>query len=77
MNSPPSRIVKKILVPLLSKMGINLKIIKIKSGYYPKGRGFIQYSVKVDKEVHGLEMVKFTPPTGGYLSFYSTKEALP
>lgn len=55
MNSPPSRVVKKVLAPLLARMGIILDIIKVKSGYYPKGRGFIQYTVKLDsKVVHKL-----------------------
>lgn len=77
MNSPPSRIVRKVLVPLLSRLGIKLDIIKVKSGYYPKGRGSIQYTVKVEKQVQGFEMTKFTPPTQGFLQFYSTKDALP
>ncbi len=40
-KSPPMESIKLGLIPLLSKMGINLEILDIKPGYYPVGKGFV------------------------------------
>jgi len=36
------------LIPLMKKMGVELNIVDIKKGYYPKGNGFIVFNVKAD-----------------------------
>lgn len=72
-NSPPSRVIKDVLVKLLARMGIQLTIENIKPGYYPKGGGQLKYNVKVDGKVIALEMLKFVPPTVGTLKYYSFK----
>jgi RNA 3'-terminal phosphate cyclase (ATP) len=44
-KSPPLESFTTCLLPLMSRMGIQVKIEKVKKGYYPKAGGSIAYSV--------------------------------
>ncbi len=49
-KSPPSESVKRALVPLLSLMGIDIKYEITKDGFYPRGGGKAEITIKCLKE---------------------------
>jgi RNA 3'-terminal phosphate cyclase len=44
-RSPPIESIEKGLIPLMNRMGVNLHITDIKRGYYPTGKGYLQFRV--------------------------------
>ena len=64
------------LIPLMAKMGVEVRLEKVKKGYYPKGGGSITYNVSCKKLVP-IEMVKFEAPTNIIITYYAKKNNLP
>jgi RNA 3'-terminal phosphate cyclase len=57
-------------------MGVEVKLEKVKKGYYPKGGGSITYTVKVKKLVP-IQMLDFEPPMNVLVTYYGKKNNIP
>lgn len=44
-KSPPMESIREGLIPLLSQIGVGLKIKDVKRGYFPIGKGFVDIEV--------------------------------
>lgn len=45
-KSPCQESLQLGLIPLMRRMGVELNILDIKKGYYPKGHGHVVFNVK-------------------------------
>mmetsp|Transcript_33421 Transcript_33421/g.30423 ORF Transcript_33421/g.30423 Transcript_33421/m.30423 type:complete len:156 (+) Transcript_33421:317-784(+) len=59
-HSPPIRYYEKILFPLLTKFGIDVKIKVNSEGFYPNGGGEVEY--KVEPVTKPLAPIKIVSP---------------
>lgn len=75
-KSPPLECFATCLIPLMAKMGVEVKLVKVKKGYYPKGGGSITYNVSCSKLIP-IELLKFEPPTNVVITYYVKKGNLP
>lgn len=46
----------------MRRMGVELNIVDIKKGYYPKGHGYIVFNVKAPEVIAPIDFTKFTAP---------------
>lgn len=54
-KAPPLESLRLGLIPLLQRMGINLRIVDVKPGYFPTGKGYV--TIAVDK-CYGIKPLK-------------------
>lgn len=61
----------------MKSMGVDLTIVDIKKGYYPKGNGYIVFQVKSNEFIKPIEFVKFSPPKKVVITYYIKTDKLP
>ncbi|MEM3833084.1 MAG: RNA 3'-terminal phosphate cyclase [Thermoprotei archaeon] len=56
--SPPITYIEKVLLPLLSRMGLKAEIKIIKHGFYPKGGGIVNITVYPVSQLKPIELTE-------------------
>lgn len=56
--APPVDYVQKVLLPILTRFGINVELNIIRRGYYPKGGGEIVVRVNPVRVLQAVELVE-------------------
>lgn len=56
--SPPVDYFSHVFLPLLSRMGANVRVETVRRGYYPRGGGLVRMWVEPLKKIKGLSFVR-------------------
>ncbi|MGB9729329.1 MAG: RNA 3'-terminal phosphate cyclase [Thermoprotei archaeon] len=56
--SPPITYIEKVLLPLLSRMGLKAEIRIIRHGFYPKGGGIVNITVYPVSQLKPIELIE-------------------
>lgn len=76
-RSPPLESIRLALIPLLSKMGVNLEIIDIKPGYYPVGKGYVDVKVHKTEEIRPIRITELGKPNQVIITYYVKDNKVP
>ncbi|MEM2094371.1 MAG: RNA 3'-terminal phosphate cyclase [Candidatus Bathyarchaeia archaeon] len=57
--APQVDYVQRVLVPILSMMGLKIKIDLIRRGFYPRGGGIVNASVSPTESIQPIELTRF------------------
>jgi RNA 3'-phosphate cyclase len=59
--APPLDYLRLVLLPLLAKMGIDVRVEALRRGYYPRGGGVVETTVNPTMRPHPLELEALGP----------------
>lgn len=67
----PMEYYEGVIIPILKKMGVDIKLKLLKAGYYPKGGGRVEVSIKPVKGLNRLNLLE----TGKIIKIYGISHA--
>ena len=71
--APPIDYVQRVLIPILSMMGIEVKIEVVRRGFYPRGGGIVRAGVGPVESIHPIELEGFEKVAGASGIAYSSR----
>ena len=76
-RSPPLESIRLGLIPLLSKMGIDLQILDVKPGYYPVGKGHVTIRVNKCTGIKPIKVTELGRPERVVITYYVKDTKVP
>lgn len=76
-RSPPLESIRLGLIPLLSKMGIDLQILDVKPGYYPVGKGHVTIRVNKCAGIKPIKVTELGRPERVVITYYVKDTKVP
>ncbi|CAM6005792.1 unnamed protein product [Sphagnum balticum] len=76
-RSPPLESIRLGLIPLLNRLGINLRIGDVRPGYFPVGRGHVTIGIDKCDEIKPIKLVELGSPERVVITYYVKDQKIP